>query len=111
MRMSHITHNPQPLPDGNLIVQGCTVQQLFEMMKLAAREVMDERETATATAQAANALPNELPAKEAAKMCGYATAKSLAKFHHAGLTPMRNGKRIFYKKSEVLALKKRIFNL
>lgn len=95
-----------------IILQGIDVAQLFDLMKLAAREVLAEGQQAAAMTSEAAALPDELPAKQAAQLCGYATGKSLVQWHFKGLTPLRvNGKRIFYKKAEVVALKKRIFNL
>ena len=106
-----MNHHHQPF-QATVFMQGMTAEQFFELVKLAAREVMDERETHAAAAHADDLLPGEVPARQAATVCGYATAKSLTQYHFKkdGLTPIRqNGKRIFYAKTEVIALKKRLF--
>ena len=88
-------------------------QQLADIVAVitakAVREELDRREAATTNP--ATDLPDEVPAAQAAKYCGYKTGKSLVKFHHTDLKPLRvNGKRIFYAKAEVVKLKKKIFN-
>lgn len=103
--------NIPQLPDGTITVQGCTVAQLFDLMKLAAREVQAEMQQQAQAASEAADLPDEVPAAMAAKFCGYATGKSLVQYHYAGLMPMRTPNcRLFYRKAEVIALKKKLFN-
>jgi hypothetical protein len=88
-------------------------QQLADIVAVmtakAVREELDRREASAVTNPAAE-LPDEVPAKQAAKVCGYATQKSLVKWHGKHLTPIRNGKRLFYGKKEVLKLKSLLFN-
>lgn len=94
-----------------IILQGIDLAQHFDLLKQAVREVLAEGKQATELASEAEALPEEMPAAQAAKFCGYKTGKSLVKYHHTDLKPLRvNGKRIFYRKSEVLKLKKKLFN-
>lgn len=78
------------------------------MTAKAVREELDRRE---ATAQHIEQLPNDVPAAKAAQHCGYRSAKSLVQFHGHGLTPVYLGKRLFYKKKEVEALRKKRQNL
>lgn len=104
-----MTHHPFPF-QGTVII---TTQELADIVAVmtakAVREELDRRE-ASATDPAAE-LPDEVPAAMAAKFCNYATGKSLRKWHGYGLIVIRRGKRLFYKKEEVVKLKKKLFNL
>lgn len=88
-------------------------QQLADIVKVMVvagiKEELDRREAASAS-NPADALPDEVPAAQAAKFLGYKTGNSLRQWHQTDLTPMRNGKRLFYKKGEVVKLKKKLFN-
>lgn len=94
-----------------IILQGLDLAEHFDLLKQAVREVLAENQQATELASEADSLPEELTAKQAAKFCNYATGKSLRKWHGNGLTVIRNGKRLYYKKADVVKLKKKLFNL
>ena len=87
-------------------------QQLADIMAVvAAKAVREELDRREAAQPSTDALPNEVPAAQAAIYCGWKTAKSIAKFHGQGLTPIYLGKKLFYKKKEVEALRKKRQNL
>lgn len=96
---------------GTVIVDAQQLADIVAVMTAkAVREELDRREAIVATPL--DDLPDEVPAKLAAKFLNYATGKSLAQYHGQGLTPLRvNGKRLFYKKAELVKLKKRLMNL
>lgn len=100
----------QPHPfEGMVIIPAQQLADIVAVMTAkAVREELDRREASAANPAAE--LPDEVPAKQAAKVCGYATQKSLVKWHGKHLTPIRNGKRLFYRKKEVLKLKSLLFN-
>lgn len=81
-------------------------QQLYYLIETAVETALNRQGASNSSKQ-----ENEtLTAEEAAKELKYKSARTLSKYHHKGLTPTRRGRRIFYKREEVMQLKLNIFN-
>jgi hypothetical protein len=96
-------------PRGKFILEGMSIEELLghfeKIIDLKVKEIISKNNPL-------HGLPNQVPAKDAARVLGYKTTASLKQYHGIDLTPIRekkHGRFVFYDKAELTKLYNRKF--
>lgn len=81
---------------------------LFQMIQTAVDDALERREKQTT--DEAQELPEEMAAIDAARFLHYKNTRSLKQYEGTDLKPIRRNRKLFYKSSELVKLKKILFS-